>query len=509
MEQSLMQELKNNPLFTAEESDDESNDRRLQTAGNQSRVAREPENFLQPSKRPKKAKNTAAFDAGQSLVGNKLFGAMDISKFVGADEARMQEDNNPVLADHSNLCLEFSQREKKAKVMEWDQKSPLKQVNDQHKRLTKMEEEHQYKQSESRFLNGVLNQAMLFDKNEDFDVVIEGELDTRSLFNPNHMHLKRAANGNSPRRGADELRKVLARKIESKKGNKNITAEDLKYFKETDFTREDEEQEKQEALEEKQREKRAEDEHLEKLGFGGMAATDDAEDEEDGDYAPSEESGVDQQTDAKLDTEQIIRLEEGEENDDYCGNAEERQGVQKRIADLEEELLSDDSFGSEEGEVFSGEEAEEVNESQISRDDEQSQSECSENLPKPEGGATELSPKKKQLQYKSGTFPLDRADDHLMAEENSGVSIGEVKLMKRLKKMNVIKEEKEVRRKEKKLQKYEEIKQNMKNLKKKIRGDDLGDNEADLGEVVDGRDGEIKPIDVSCKVTTEPKPGRS
>lgn len=457
-----MDGLANNPLFTADESDDDQ-DRKLALSSALPRLREK--NLQQPLDRP--AKKKAPRPGSQAVQGNKLFGAFDLSKLVGADEVALQLQQEAVADQGGDLLMEPPEGERRRKQLDWEslQSAEPRRMDEERKKSVEKFQKDKLDEESKRYLQGmqfhkdILTRTNRRPGEEDAEDEIEIEGESKYFFNkvkdrpadalprsnaslaaaagvPNDS-FKRSQPPTPLIRDREDLRRVLKTTVARRA---HLTEEDQKRLNvETNFTNEDEQEESK------------------------LAQTEAAKDE---DYHPE----VDQQIKAveKMLLSDEEQLEADAEDSDF-GNgllqeAEEdwndESQIERNEKNMRQEPLSPRADGEEEEDADYSE-----GDSEQSGQDEQSA----------------------EAQEPEADQQVDQEDSH--REEDA-------KILVRLKRQKDVKEARREKKRARRLERMLKYAEEQKKRKQVTRNNDIFDAEADLGEVVDGRDAGLAAIDV-------------
>lgn len=527
-------DLSSNPLYDTEDNDD--GDRRLATSSFMPRTRREPDGFGVEAGKKKQAKaNTKSFSgtAGIKLATSKMFGTFDVSDFIAEDEMTInasKRDDTYTGSIHEREFVLDDQIEKKKKEITWNSSPVVGQRVTQEKRSIEKHEEQMTRQGESRFLNGILNQTIVFDQRDDIEIVVTNENKpsglpqtqvnqiqssltsgfgiTQSLVQPQTSMnesmikqksalgfsftptlgsqfsqslypLKRSSlNNDLPIRDRNDLKKILTKSMYDRR--KQVTNEEImRSMKETDFTKADELQP---------------DEHSKEQQNG----------------RPMDE----EKRPGKLDISEIAALEEGDADYDPEGSEQEfEEGydeVKKEIERMENLMMSDDEdqilksrIGDESNPQSAHEKRENSNMNQNKRTDASDSDEDDSNFLDDEADEGEEGDEE-EIEEDEGTSQVG-VDNQLEAEEviDDESNPAEQKIMRRLKKAKDVKAAKKAEKRKRRAERHAKFIENEKKRKEFLRTTDLIEHEADLGEVIDGKDAGMKRINVGLCVILE------
>lgn len=486
-----LQDLASNPLFDTEDADDD-NDRRLATTSAMPRTRksdREPELFKKKTAKP------APVSRGMRLAGGKLFGQFDAGMLTGEDEVGLQRPEAP---DATDFVIN-SPTERKKKEIAWGE-APVIGREDWRLKSIEKHEQLMQRQAESKFLAGLLNQTLLFKDDDDFEIVVAGdkkpsfshsqalatqggatqsrpatgamiatqeasrmvpESDNRSLLQQSglsSMVLKRPFEGNF--RDRNDLKKVLTKSLYDRR--KLATEDDLKRIGvETDFTKADEDPDRAEEASDRE-DNRQETGKMDIMAMAALEEGGGQDDEADESWEPEE--GFDQ---VKAEIEKIEKMM----------MSDDEATVEKVHATPQKEKEAD--FSSP-GSNYLDQEAEDEN--------------------GPEDGEEEEDEDFDPENEDSGD-----GDEAIEEEEEKENTESDGRIMKRLKKIKDVREARREAKRAKRLERHAKFLENEKRRKQIMKNGDIYDQEADLGEVVDGRDAGVKDIDVrasnvACKL---------
>jgi hypothetical protein len=510
-----LNELAGNPLYDTEDNDDD-NDRRLATTSHQprGRAKQEKESLFAPKKKPT-AVNKLTSSGSMKLAGGKLFGKFNMGSMVGEDEMGLgmhRIELSGLVDENGSEFMLDEHVEKKKKEIQWSDAPCIGQKTNHEKKSIEKHEEMLIKQAETKFLNGILNQTILFNQDEDIEIVVTGEnkpstitqsqafstlmtqpkQTTSTLFNNSientkmipegdgrklmasrpeggtsllqqsgisHMSLKRP--GEPLIRDRNDLKKILTKSVYDRR--KFITEDDMRRVDvETDFTKADEATHNEEG--------------------------------HDGDYTMKLEG--------KLDIEQMAALEEGngegeDDNDESWAAPEEGYDeVKQEIDRIEKMMMSDDEASQP---IACTPQRGQENMKKELEDDSSSDSNFLDDEAEDEDEDDEEDESNLEGQDAQSTSNPNAANDQSEAIETAQdeeQTNGEVRVMKRLKKTKEIRESKREEKRRKRRERHAKFLENEKRRKEIVRNGEFYDEEADLGEVIDGKDAGVKNIDV-------------
>lgn len=469
-----MDGLTNNPLFTADESDDDEKDRRLAMTSALPKV-REKNLPLQTERLHKK--KAAGRPGSQAVQGNKLFGSFDLSKLVGADEVAINMQQEAAGEAGGDLIMEGLEGERRKKQLDWEAllTTEPRRMDEERKKSVEKYQKDKLDEESKRYLQGMqfhkdiiqrTNHRPAAEEEED-EIEIEGEskyflnkVKDAAVSAPDHLHTSLATAAGVPHgvfkrpaaptpliRDREDLRRVLKTTVVRRA---NLTEEDQKRLNvETNFTKEDENEESKQNL---------------------------AEEARDEDYHPEVDAKIKEVEKMLLSDEEELEGGEGEDEDSEFGNGllqvpEEDWNNESQIEQNEKNMRQESLSAREEGE----------------QEDEDYL----------EGDSEEPQP------HQDSHGDPDAAED---LEES--VREEDAKILVRLKRQKDVKEaarEKKRARRAERMVKYAE---EQKKRKRITRDNDIFDAEADLGEVVDGRDAGVAAIDVGSSQQPEDRQER-
>lgn len=366
------------------------------------------------------------------VEGNRLFGRVDMSRLVGEDEIEIRGEGEETLGE----IIMDSQPERKQKGMDWKDgvRAGTRVGMEIEERREGMKDE---RTDEMRILQGIMNKSMLTDGQGEVELQIVDE--ESSGVSPVDMYrrLKVAAPPTVMVRDRSDLVRVLHGKVREKKGT--VTEEEIQ-----------------------------------RLGVETELGDD--ENKENRDDRDTQRGG--------MGIEQMIALEEGEGGEENRGSqgSEANSEINEAIKGLEAELADSDdrdySPGKDEGYSREGEDD---NEGSFADGEAEEGSESVENSQSGRGGAASIQ--------------NEEDDDGEEAVEDGGESKGEVKVLRRLKRVGAVREERRRKRAKERVERAEKREEREKERKRVLRDGEIFDDEADLGEIVNGEDGAVKAID--------------
>ena len=434
-----MDSLRSDPMFTADD-DDEENDKRLAQT---SEVGKVRDRGGDRHDRVVKKKVGGRND-GLSLQGNKLFGNISAYNGTGADEVMNNMKNDDHMGDENgNLICEDTDRHKKH--MDWIEKDALevKKIDDERKKSVEKYQRDRIEEENIRYMQGIQYQKDLVYKgndnnnnNDDDDIEIEGE--SKIFFNrmKNIDHSNIALYGHRSLIDSMGLSKNM---LKSNNHRDDIQIKDreglIKVLRCTIV--------KKSTI--------TDDEKLRLL------VKTDLDDNDEGKVEKDNED------------------EDGDYNDD---DEEYNEEVEKEIGEIKEMMLSDEEELGGNG-ILDEASIDDRSESNIERCmDEESMDDDKENNDMSIG---------KDHTFDSNIEAIEDNDESIVREEKKFSRLMKAKDIKENERQ--LKHKRRIERQMKYIEKQNEMKKNMRDM-------DVFENEADIGEVVDGRDGGILKIDV-------------
>lgn len=515
-------DLASNPLYDTEDNDDD--DRRLATTSFMPRTRKEPGQG--PAKKKASgggggAKLFGSTGGGIKLNGGKMFGNFDVGAMVGADELEFNHQKSNYehtgMIDESEFVID-ALTERRKKEMIWNSSPVPRHRENLEKKSIEKHEEMVLKENEAKFLNGILNQALVFDEKEEIEIVItndnkptqanptqpngtqqitsrfsskvyggsshisggtsvlesqlqlqrqqknteSGVFQFKSQFSQSILGLKRGSKlEDIPIRDRNDLKKVLTKSVFERR--KLATEEEvLRSTKISDFCQKN--------------------------------------DQDDGDQSSRSESGnpMDiERAGSKLATSEMVALEEEGYDEDAEGSIhEDEEGydeVRKEIERVEQLVLSDD----EEGDQNAIEESQDADQDGVSAKNSgmqkiKNQVEDSDSEDEGSNYLDDEADEEEDDASQSNEGSQSLNGNGIEAEEDTNPQPA----MRRLKKVRDVKAAKKAEKRERRDIRRAQFYQIEKEKRKAFKTNDIYDDEADLGEIVDGKDAGLKNINV-------------